>query len=239
MLRRVEFPLAVPLILAGLRTSLVLAVGTATLAFFVNGGGLGMLIDTGYKLHRITVLVVGAVARGRAGAARRLAGRAGRALPRTEGAALMTRVSADGRAALCRGGRVHRAERLRSQHRGRPAVRRRARLDHARCPNSRASSITVGSKDFTEQIILGYIAEFALAAAGADVHDLTNIQGSRQRPARAQDRRRRPAWEYTGTGWINYLGNTDPIPDEQKQYEAVRDEDLTAERPGVAGRTRR
>jgi osmoprotectant transport system permease protein len=61
VLFRIELPLAVPLILAGLRTSLVLAVGTATLAAFVNGGGLGLLIDAGYKLNRITVLVVGAV----------------------------------------------------------------------------------------------------------------------------------------------------------------------------------
>jgi osmoprotectant transport system permease protein len=61
VLRRIELPLAVPLILAGLRTSLVLAVGTATLAFFVNAGGLGLLIDTGYKLNRVPVLVVGSV----------------------------------------------------------------------------------------------------------------------------------------------------------------------------------
>lgn len=61
VLLRIELPLAVPLILAGLRTSLVLAVGTATLAFFVNGGGLGELVDAGYKLNRVPVLVVGAV----------------------------------------------------------------------------------------------------------------------------------------------------------------------------------
>ncbi|PRX47824.1 osmoprotectant transport system permease protein [Prauserella shujinwangii] len=61
VLLRVELPLAVPMVLAGLRTSLVLAVGTATLAFFVNGGGLGELVDTGYKLNRVPVLVVGAV----------------------------------------------------------------------------------------------------------------------------------------------------------------------------------
>lgn len=61
VLFRIEVPLALPLILAGLRTSLVLAVGTATLAFFVNGGGLGELIDTGYKLNRVPVLVTGAV----------------------------------------------------------------------------------------------------------------------------------------------------------------------------------
>jgi osmoprotectant transport system permease protein len=60
VLFRVELPLAVPLILAGLRTALVLAVGTATLAFFVNGGGLGELIDTGYKLQLNSVMYVGA-----------------------------------------------------------------------------------------------------------------------------------------------------------------------------------
>jgi osmoprotectant transport system permease protein len=60
VLRRVELPLAVPLILAGLRTALVLAVGTATLALFVNGGGLGFVIDSGYKVARPTVLVTGA-----------------------------------------------------------------------------------------------------------------------------------------------------------------------------------
>lgn len=61
VLRRIELPLAVPLILAGARTALVHAVGVATLAVFVNGGGLGLLIDTGYKLARVPVLVTGAV----------------------------------------------------------------------------------------------------------------------------------------------------------------------------------
>ena len=61
VLRRVEFPLAVPYILAGLRTSLVLAVGTATLCFLVGSGGLGILIETGYKLSDNVTLVLGAV----------------------------------------------------------------------------------------------------------------------------------------------------------------------------------
>ncbi|QNG18472.1 ABC transporter permease [Rhodococcus triatomae] len=61
VLRKVELPLAVPYILAGLRTSLVLAVGTATLSFLVSAGGLGILIDTGYKLRDNVTLVVGAV----------------------------------------------------------------------------------------------------------------------------------------------------------------------------------
>lgn len=47
VLLRVQVPLASPVIMAGLRTSLVLVVGTATLGTFVGGGGLGDIIDEG------------------------------------------------------------------------------------------------------------------------------------------------------------------------------------------------
>lgn len=58
---RVELPLALRVIVAGVRTALVLIVGTATLAAFVGAGGLGTLITTGIKLQQGTTLVVGAV----------------------------------------------------------------------------------------------------------------------------------------------------------------------------------
>ncbi|MBK3629354.1 ABC transporter permease [Streptomyces asoensis] len=61
VLRRVELPLAVPLILAGVRTALVLNVGTATLATFGGGGGLGVLITTGITNQRMPVLVLGSI----------------------------------------------------------------------------------------------------------------------------------------------------------------------------------
>ncbi|MFF4410689.1 ABC transporter permease [Streptomyces sp. NPDC001262] len=61
VLRRVELPLAVPLILAGVRTALVLNVGTATLAYFGGGGGLGDLIASGITNQRMPVLVLGSV----------------------------------------------------------------------------------------------------------------------------------------------------------------------------------
>jgi len=61
VLARVELPLAVPLILAGVRTALVLNVGTGTLASFVSGGGLGNLITDGIVTQRTRVLIVGAV----------------------------------------------------------------------------------------------------------------------------------------------------------------------------------
>ncbi len=57
----VELRLAVPVILAGLRTALVLTVGVATLAAFVNAGGLGEMIINGIKLGRHPVLITGSV----------------------------------------------------------------------------------------------------------------------------------------------------------------------------------
>ena len=61
VLFRVELPLAVPIMLAGIRTALVLLVGTAALSTFINGGGLGILITTGVNLNLSRVLVAGAV----------------------------------------------------------------------------------------------------------------------------------------------------------------------------------
>jgi osmoprotectant transport system permease protein len=61
VLFRVELPLAVPVMLSGVRTALVLLVGTAALATFVNGGGLGILITTGVNLSLTSVLVTGAL----------------------------------------------------------------------------------------------------------------------------------------------------------------------------------
>ena len=61
VLFRVELPLAVPVMLSGVRTALVLLVGTAALATFVNGGGLGVLITTGVNLSLTPVLITGAL----------------------------------------------------------------------------------------------------------------------------------------------------------------------------------
>ncbi|MGA4849125.1 ABC transporter permease [Streptomyces sp. G5(2025)] len=61
VLGKVELPLAVPLILAGVRTALVLNVGTATLATFGGGGGLGDLITTGMTNQRMPVLMLGSI----------------------------------------------------------------------------------------------------------------------------------------------------------------------------------
>ena len=61
VLRRLELPLAVPVMLAGIRTAAVINVGTATIATLVNAGGLGDIIYQGLVLNRLVVTVVGAL----------------------------------------------------------------------------------------------------------------------------------------------------------------------------------
>nr|WP_282594673.1 ABC transporter permease [Halomarina salina] len=61
VMRDVRFPQAVPVIFAGIRTSVVLNVGTAYLAFFIGGGGLGVWVIGGIKLFSTAQLLAGAI----------------------------------------------------------------------------------------------------------------------------------------------------------------------------------
>ena len=61
VLTRVELPLAVPLIAAGVRTAAVQVVATATLAALVGGGGLGVIINTGFGQQDPGQIVAGGI----------------------------------------------------------------------------------------------------------------------------------------------------------------------------------
>src|SRR4051812_24760891 len=89
----------------------------------------------------------------------------------------------------------------------------------------KGADLIVGSKQFTEQRLLGKMGVIVLRANGANVEDRTGIPGS----AAARQAQLKGdvnfEFEYTGTAWISYMGNANGIPDRQKQYEAVRDAD--------------
>ena len=87
-------------------------------------------------------------------------------------------------------------------------------------------SLTVTAKDFTEQLILGNMVSTILQTAGADVTNLTNTPGSFGVRQALLDGDANVSPEYTGTGWINYLGNEKPIPGAELQWQAVNDEDM-------------
>jgi glycine betaine/choline ABC-type transport system substrate-binding protein len=92
-------------------------------------------------------------------------------------------------------------------------------------PDLSGVSVTVGSKEFTEQLILGYITKFALEDAGAEVGDQIGLVGSTTVREALTSGEIDLYWEYLGTAWVTYLGNEAGIPDVQQQFEAVRDAD--------------
>lgn len=61
VLFEIELPLAVPVIIAGVRTAIVINIGMAALAFLIGGGGLGETINSGLMLDRSPAILVGAV----------------------------------------------------------------------------------------------------------------------------------------------------------------------------------
>jgi osmoprotectant transport system permease protein len=61
LLREVQWPLALPVVIAGIRTSAVEVIASATLATLIGGGGLGLFIIQGLALNKHEILLLGAV----------------------------------------------------------------------------------------------------------------------------------------------------------------------------------
>lgn len=61
VLWRIELPLALPVIVTGIRTATIEVIASATLAAFIGGGGLGIYITRGFALYDNSILLVGAI----------------------------------------------------------------------------------------------------------------------------------------------------------------------------------
>ena len=61
VLRSIEIPLALPVVIAGVRTAAIEVIASATLAAFIGAGGLGIFIVRGFALYDISILLVGAI----------------------------------------------------------------------------------------------------------------------------------------------------------------------------------
>lgn len=158
----VELPLAIPVILAGVRTAAVWAVGTATLTTPVGQPSLGNFIFGGLQTRNATAVLVGCVAAAALallldallGGVVVAFARRSRALGFGCGAGLALLFIGGSALPLLRGAEhAARAERATATGAA-PAVRRR---------------LVVGAKTFTEQYILAELVERRLRAAGLDV----------------------------------------------------------------------
>ncbi len=87
--------------------------------------------------------------------------------------------------------------------------------------------IAVGSKDFTEQLVLGQIMVVAFEELGANVDDKVNLGGTVVAREALESGEIDVYMEYNGTGYSVHLGIEDPIPFDAEQLTSiVRQEDL-------------
>ena len=93
------------------------------------------------------------------------------------------------------------------------------------------ATIVVGSKDFTENIVLGQMLVIALEEAGIPVDDRTNLGGTNVNRDALLAGQINVYPEYNGTGWTVHLGEEDPSFDRIELYELVAAADL--ERNGI------
>ena len=155
VLRQVELPLAAPAILAGVRVATVVGVGTATIASAIGAGGLGDYIFRGLSMVDPIVILAGA-------------------LP-----AAALALAADGLLAL--------ATRAVDPRRGSPQLRLAlvvfavllgGGLYVGLRASGPAAAIVVGSKNFTEQIVLGELLAQTIEATGLPVERRLNLGGT-------------------------------------------------------------
>lgn len=95
----------------------------------------------------------------------------------------------------------------------------------------------VGGKNFDEQLILCQVAVAALESVKATATDKCNTGGTDTTRQALLAGQLDLYWDYNGTGWISFLKQAKPIPDEQKQYEATRDLDFQQNKVRWIGRT--
>jgi osmoprotectant transport system permease protein len=156
LLRLVELPLALPSIVAGIRVAAVVGVGSATIAAAIGAGGLGEYIYRGLSMVDSTVILAGAIP------AALLALAVDGSLLWLEKQLSARRRSRSRVAAAVVAGMVAVAVILASG-----AAARRAR-----------GAIVIGSKNFTEQILLGELLAQAIEQSGLPVDRRLNLGGT-------------------------------------------------------------
>jgi osmoprotectant transport system substrate-binding protein len=87
-------------------------------------------------------------------------------------------------------------------------------------------SITVGSKDFTENILLGEMMVLALENEGADVTDQINLGGTSVNREALLAGEINVYPEYNGTGWTVHLGEQEPSNDPEELFTVTSEKDL-------------
>lgn len=215
ILRQVELPLAISVILTGIRVATVITIGVAIIAAAVGAGGLGEYIFRGLRQFDNRLLLAGAVP-----------------------SALMALV-ADFALGLLE--KRFDTGRKRSGERARPLLRRLswaaaavvlalglygawrgAGFSAAQPGSEGGASVTVGSKDFTESVLLGEILAQTLEARGVEVKRSFELGGNLAHQALTTGQIDCYP-EYTGTAFVEILKHA-PITDAGAVWAEVQHE---------------
>jgi osmoprotectant transport system permease protein len=199
LLLLVELPLAMPSIVAGLRVATVIGVGTATIAAAIGAGGLGEYIFRGLSMVDTTMILAGAIP-----------------------AAVLALV-ADGCLAWVERRLRHRRGSLRG-----PALVAAVAiaivmlLMWSMMARASRSVVVVGSKNFTEQVVLGELIAQAIEAEGAPVSRKLNLGGTFicDRALRSGDID--VYVEYTGTA-LTAVFHQDVAHDPERAFQQARE----------------
>ncbi|MEP7306974.1 MAG: ABC transporter permease/substrate-binding protein [Acidobacteriota bacterium] len=200
LLLMVELPLALPSIVAGLRVATVIGVGTATIAAAIGAGGLGEYIFRGLSMVDSTTILAGAIP------------------------AAVLALAADGGLAWFE----HRLRSRRASSFRVPAlalavtIALGAVLAWSMSRGSAGTNVVVGSKNFTEQVVLGELMAQAIEAEGLPVVRKLNLGGTFicDRALRSGDIDLYV--EYTGTA-ATAVFHQDVLHDPRQAFEQVRE----------------
>ena len=210
ILQKVRIPLALPLILAGVRTAMVEVIASATLAAKIGGGGLGEIIFTGLGLNRSEILLTGGIA----------------VAMLSLGCGLL--FDAGSRKLLkWKTFQSNVKRRTTMRNNGRNNGKKWAVIGLAGLLGAAAALhvhaedvIRVGSKDFTENEIVAELYALALEDEGYKVERIFDIASSVIHTSILNDEIDLYP-EYTGTGLISIL-QLEPLTDPQEVYDTVK-----------------
>jgi osmoprotectant transport system permease protein len=211
ILWQVELPLAAPVILAGVRVATVISVGVATVAAAIGAGGLGTYIFRGLRQYDNDLILAGAVP----AALLALAADAGLGL-------VEWRLGARGRASARQKSEEGKRRRARLFAWSALALLLVGALGLGLWRGEARPDVVVGSKDFTESVILAELLAQELEARGLRIERSYELGG--QLPHDSLLAGKIDAYpEYTGTAYTAILKHQ-PITDPRAVYEEVRRE---------------
>ena len=217
-LRLIKIPLAMPVIMAGIRMAAVTAVGLMTIASFVGAGGLGYLVFSGIQTVDNNLILFGAIP------AAVLALVMDYITGKIEEATMPNGIKkSDGTMKVRRKALSKKQKNIRYSIASVAMVALIGIIIVPKIINMNEEKITIGSKNFTEQLIIGNIlAELIKDKTDIKVEEKLNLGGTQVAFSALKEGSIDLYVEYSGTGYVNILNITEPNSNKKEVYDIVK-----------------